>query len=74
VSTEPQTARRFPSPFAVPPPEGAEDWAEMYPPYLLFSEDNREVEERTFWFLDSLHRPEVEYPFDAGVVTILDGT
>src|SRR2546430_12536302 len=57
-------ARRFPSPFEVPPPAGAEDWASMYPPYLLFSEENRAVEERTFWFLDSLHRPEVEYPFD----------
>src|SRR5215471_13014762 len=56
--------RRFPSPFEVPPPAGAEDWASMYPPYLLFSEENREREERTFWFLDSLHRPEVEYPFD----------
>ena len=58
------TARSFPSPFDVPPPAGAEDWASMYPPYLLFSEENREREERTFWFLDSLHRPEVEYPFD----------
>jgi pyruvate,water dikinase len=56
--------RRFPSPFEVPPPAGAEDWASMYPPYLLFSEENRELEEGTFWFLDSLHRPEVEYPFD----------
>jgi pyruvate,water dikinase len=58
------SARRFPSPFEVPAPAGAEDWASMYPPYLLFSEENRAVEERTFWFLDSLHRPEVEYPFD----------
>jgi pyruvate,water dikinase len=64
VSATPTTTRRFPSPFEVPPPPGAEDWASMYPPYLLFSEENREVEERTFWFLDSLHRPEVEYPFD----------
>jgi len=36
----------------------------MYPPYLLFSEENRDWEEGVFWFLDSLHRPEVEYPFD----------
>jgi len=56
--------RRFPSPFEVPPPAGAEDWQSMYPPYLLFSEENRELEEGAFWFLDSLHRPEVEYPFD----------
>jgi phosphohistidine swiveling domain-containing protein len=56
--------RRFPSPFEVPTPEGAEGWESMYPPYLLFSEDNREWEESRFWFLDSLHRPEVEMPFD----------
>ncbi len=64
MSTVHQAVRRFPSPFEVPPPAGAEDWASMYPPYLLFSEENRELEESTFWFLDSLHRPEVEYPFD----------
>ncbi|HZV52616.1 MAG TPA: PEP-utilizing enzyme [Candidatus Dormibacteraeota bacterium] len=64
MSTTQQAVRRFPSPFEVPAPAGAEDWASMYPPYLLFSEENREREENTFWFLDSLHRPEVEYPFD----------
>jgi pyruvate,water dikinase len=57
-------ARRFPSPFELATPEGAEGWESMYPPYLLFSEENREWEENSFWFLDSLHRPEVEYPFD----------
>src|SRR5438309_271856 len=36
----------------------------MYPPYLLFSEENRQWEEQAFWFLDSLHRPEPEVPFD----------
>lgn len=56
--------RKFPSPFEVPAPEGAEGWESMYPPYLLFSEENREYEEQRFWFLDSLHRPEVEMPFD----------
>jgi DNA helicase-2/ATP-dependent DNA helicase PcrA len=39
----------------------------MYPPYLLFSEENREYEEQRFWFLDSLHRPEVEMPFETRV-------
>jgi pyruvate, water dikinase len=57
-------ARSFPSPFEVPAPPGAEDWRSMYPPYLLFSEENRGRDEQLFWFLDSLHRPEVEYPFD----------
>jgi pyruvate,water dikinase len=56
--------RRFPSPFSVPTPEGAEGWESMYPPYLLFSEENRDWEDNTFWFYDSLHRPEVEVPFD----------
>ncbi|MDR0360958.1 MAG: PEP-utilizing protein mobile subunit, partial [bacterium] len=56
--------RSFPSPFEVKTPEGAEGWESMYPPYLLFSEDNREEEQQRFWFLDSLHRPEVEMPFD----------
>jgi pyruvate, water dikinase len=58
------TERRFPSPFSVATPEGAEGWETMYPPYLLFSEDNREWEESIFWFYDSLHRPEIEIPFD----------
>jgi pyruvate, water dikinase len=64
MSATQHAVRRFPSPFEVPAPAGAEDWASMYPPYLLFSEENRDLEESTFWFLDSLHRPEVEYPFD----------
>ena len=55
---------RFPSPFEVPTPEGAEGWESMYPPYLLFSEENRQWEEQVFWILDSLHRPEPEIPFD----------
>jgi pyruvate, water dikinase len=56
--------KRFPSPFAVPTPEGAEGWESMYAPYILFSEENRAWEEGLFWFYDSLHRPEVEMPFD----------
>jgi pyruvate,water dikinase len=59
--------RRFPSPFEIATPEGAEGWEGMYPPYILFSEDNREWEEQRFWFYDSLHRPDVEYPFDTVV-------
>jgi pyruvate,water dikinase len=56
--------RRFPSPFETPAPPGAEGWESMYAPYILFSEENREWEESLFWFYDSLHRPEVEVPFD----------
>lgn len=58
------TEKRFPSPFAVATPEGAEGWESMYAPYILFSEENRDWEESLFWFYDSLHRPEVEVPFD----------
>lgn len=55
---------RFPSPFEMETPEGAEGWERMYPYYLLFSEDDREWEESVLWFRDSLHMPEVELPFD----------
>lgn len=55
---------RFPSPFEIVTPEGAEGWERMYPYYLLFSEDDREWEEGVLWFRDSLHMPEVELPFD----------
>ena len=58
------TEKRFPSPFSVATPPGAEGWEEMYAPYILFSEENRAWEESLFWFYDSLHRPEVEVPFD----------
>lgn len=55
---------RFPSPFEIGTPEGAEGWEQMYPYYLLFSEADREWEESVLWFRDSLHMPEVELPFD----------
>jgi pyruvate, water dikinase len=57
--------RRFPSPLDVPAPAGAEGWQELYPSYLLFSEENAAWENGLFWYWDGLHRPDVEYPFDA---------
>ena len=54
----------FENPFEVAPPAGAEGWERLYPYYSLFSEDRREVEEEQFWFWDSMHYPEVMYPFD----------
>lgn len=57
--------RRFPCPLAVPTPAGAEGWEEMYPPYLLFSAENAAWEDKLFWYWDGVHRPDVEYPFDA---------
>ncbi len=56
---------RFPSPFDVPPPPDAEGWQDLYPYYVLFSEDRRATEEAAFWFQDSMHFPEVLYPFDS---------
>ncbi len=56
--------KRFPSPFDVPTPEGCEGWEDLYPYYYLFSEERREFEESKFWFFDSMHHPEVLYPFD----------
>jgi pyruvate,water dikinase len=55
---------RFPSPFEVETPEGCEGWEDLYPYYYVFSEDRREFEESKFWFFDSMHHPEVLYPFD----------
>src|SRR5438045_6318399 len=57
--------RRFPSPFSVEAPPGAEDWRRLYPYYYLFSEARREFEEGKFWFFDGMHNPEPVYPFDA---------
>ena len=57
-------ARRFQMPLEVAAPAGAEGWESMYPPYLLFSQENAEWENSLFWYMDALHRPDVEYPFD----------
>jgi pyruvate, water dikinase len=56
--------QRFLSPFDVATPPGAEGWEGMYPPYLLFSEENRQWEDSVLWFQDGMHHPEVEFPFD----------
>ena len=56
--------RRFPSPFSVQAPPGAEDWRRLYPYYYLFSDERREFEEGKFWFFDGMHNPEPVYPFD----------
>lgn len=54
----------FSSPFEVPTPEGAEGWEHLYPYYMLFSDDRRAVEEKQFWFHDSMHYPRAMFPFD----------
>lgn len=60
----PPATRRFKSPFEVETPPGAEGWRDMYPPYLLFSEENRQFEDNAFWIWDSMHLPEPQLPFE----------
>ncbi|HHC07904.1 MAG TPA: hypothetical protein ENK55_04230 [Actinobacteria bacterium] len=56
---------RFPSPFEIETPPGAEGWEELYTYSLPFSEDRRAYEESVFWFQDGIHWPEVLPPWDA---------
>jgi pyruvate,water dikinase len=60
---------RFPSPFEMVAPTGAEGWEELYGYSTVFSDDRRELEESMFWFMDGVHTPEVIEPWDA---TVLD--
>ncbi|MCY1143635.1 PEP-utilizing enzyme [Actinoplanes sp. Pm04-4] len=55
---------RFPSPFDIEAPEGAQGWEQLYNWYHLFGEDRREQDEQRFWFQDRLHHPEVLHPYD----------
>lgn len=59
-----QPAERFVSPYDDPAPEEAEGWKELYPYYLHFREDRRDVEDAKFWFADLQHWPRVFKPFD----------
>ncbi|MCW2643913.1 MAG: pyruvate, water dikinase [Pseudonocardiales bacterium] len=56
---------RFPSPFEIQTPPGAEGWEQLYTYSSVFSEDRREYEEGGFWFQDGVHWPEVLTPWDA---------
>lgn len=56
---------RFPSPFEIETPPGAEGWEELYPYYMVFSADRREYEDSMFWFQDGIHWPEAMTPWDA---------
>ena len=58
-------ADRFPSPFDIPVPEGAEGWQDMYVYSSLFSEHRRDFEDSMFWFQDGVHWPNVLTPWDA---------
>jgi pyruvate, water dikinase len=59
------SASKFPSPYELPAPAGAENWRSMYPYYLTFRDELRAEEEGKFWFCDSQHWPKPFKPFDA---------
>lgn len=63
MTTTPRT--RFPSPYDVKAPAGAEGWQGLYPYFLEFHENRRAKDEAKFWFCDSQHWPQVFRPFDA---------
>jgi pyruvate,water dikinase len=62
------TTRSFPDPYTIETPEGAEGWREMYAYHNLFLEGRREEDSKKTWFRNSLHFPEVSYPFDHAVI------
>ena len=59
---------RFISPYEDAAPAGAEGWEELYPYYLTFRPERREIEEGKFWFADLAHWPRVFKPFDTIMV------
>ena len=60
-------ADRFPSPFEIQAPEGAEGWEQLYAYSSLFSNDRRDYEDGGFWFQDGVHWPEALSPWDAAL-------
>jgi len=59
---------KFPSPYDLAAPAGAEDWRSLYPYYLQFRDNLRAEEDKKFWFCDSQHWPAPFKPFDAVTV------
>jgi pyruvate, water dikinase len=60
-------ADRFPSPFEIRTPPGAEGWEQLYRYSSVFSDDRRDYEDSQFWFRDGVHWPEVVTPWDATI-------
>jgi pyruvate,water dikinase len=64
-SVGPAAPVRFPGPFEVELPPGAEGWDTLYPYSLPFSEDRRPYEDSVFWFRETIHWPRPLRPFEA---------
>lgn len=58
----------FPDPYDIETPEGAEGWEDMYSYHNRFLEARRDEDSKRTWFRNSLHFPEVSYPFDHAVI------
>jgi pyruvate,water dikinase len=58
---------RFPSPYTIKAPPGADGWQELYPYYVVFQNELKAEEENRFWYCDAQHWPTVILPFDAVV-------
>ncbi|MFF0447361.1 PEP/pyruvate-binding domain-containing protein [Streptomyces sp. NPDC004609] len=63
-----RTRTRFPSPYELTAPPGAEGWQRLYPYYLVFRPELRDADEHKFWFCDTQHWPRVLKPFEVSVV------
>jgi pyruvate, water dikinase len=61
---------RFPSPFEIETPAGAEGWEELYSYADVFSEDRRDYEDGQFWFQDSVHWGWALTPFDGTLMNL----
>jgi pyruvate,water dikinase len=59
---------RFPSPYDLKAPPGAEGWRDLYPYYSLFQDELKVGEEKRFWFCDAQHWPTPFRPFDTIMV------
>jgi pyruvate,water dikinase len=55
---------RFPSPYDVQPPPGAEGSEKLYSYSLTFQPSMRKRDEGKFWFCDGQHWPNVFRPFE----------
>lgn len=58
-------ATRFPSPYELTTPPGAEGWDKLFPYYVVFQDNLKIEEEKKFWYCDAQHFPTALKPFDA---------